>query len=130
MTASKNLLLALIAALTLTGCPPRESGSGNAGSGVVDPSADTAVSAGARAKIRTTLVELEKAAKAHDATEGQPPADLDALIAGGHWHDKDRKDPWGNDWVLVVSGNDVTAWCYGKDAAPGGEGINEDYKSH
>lgn len=129
MTPIKNLVLPLIAALTLSGCPPRESG-GNTGSGVIDPSANTAVSAGARAKIRTTLVGIENAAKAHNAREGQPPADLQALIDSASWHEKDRKDPWGNDWVLVVAGNDVTAWCYGKDGAPGGEGVNEDYKSH
>jgi hypothetical protein len=129
MAALKNVLLPLAAVLMLSGCPPREKEAPK-GLGVVDPSADNAVSAGARANIRTTLVEIEKAAKAHNATEGQPPADLQALITGGNWHDKDRKDPWGRDWVLVVSGNDVTVWTYGKDGAPGGEGVNEDYKSH
>jgi hypothetical protein len=123
----KKLLLPALAVLTLSGCPKKER---EPASGVVDPSADNAVSAGMRAKIRTTLVEIEKACKAHNAAKGELPADLQALIDGGHWHDKDRKDPFGKDWVVVVSGNDVTAWCYGKDGVPGGEGINEDYKSH
>lgn len=127
MTARKYLHLSLgwLAALALAGCPERP-----AASGVVDPSGNNAVSAGARAQIRTTLAGIEKACQAHNAAKGELPADLQALIDGGNWHDKDRKDPWGNDWVLVVEGNEVTAWSYGKDGAPGGEGENEDYKGH
>lgn len=129
MSTLKNLLFPLAAALTLSGCPPRDSNAPK-GLGVVDASADNSVSAAARANIRTTLSGIEDACKTHNAKEGAPPADLQALIDGGSWHDKDRKDPWGNDWVLVVSGNDVTVWTYGKDGAPGGSGVNEDYKSH
>lgn len=125
MNPLKTASIALIAS-TLCGCPKKQP----AATGVVDPSADNVVSAAVRGKIRVTLTELETACKAHNAKEGQPPADLQALIDGGMWHDHDRKDPWGRDWVLVVAGNDVTVWCYGKDGVPGGEGANEDYKSH
>lgn len=123
----RAILFALSAALTLTGCPAKEGGGSG---GPIDPSQNNAAGAGQRAQIRTTLASIEKAALTHSATKGQPPANLQELIDGGNWHDKDRKDPWGNDWVLVVEGGNVTAWTYGKDGQPGGAGEDEDYSGH
>lgn len=127
MTTLKSVLFATIAALALTGCPPKEQ---SAPSGPIDPSQNNAAGAGQRSQIKTTLASIEKAAQTHNAAKGAPPANLQELIDGGNWADKDRKDPWGNDWVLVVEGGTVTAWTYGKDGKEGGTGEDEDYKGH
>lgn len=126
MKPTLHVLLAL-AALALAGCPKKKEPEP---SGVVDPSAQNVVSAAARARIRTTLVEIEKACTSYNASQGQFPADLQALIDGGQWLDQNRADPWGHDWVIVSEGSQVTVYCYGRDGAPGGEGEDADWSSH
>jgi hypothetical protein len=118
---TKQLILALLVALALTGCPQRETPAG------IDASADNAVSAGARAKIKTTMEGIKKACQQFNAQEGTWPADMQALVDSGIWADGDRADPWGNDYVIRVEGNRITVLTYGADGEEGGEGRDTDF---
>ncbi len=61
----------------------------------------------------------------------QRPSNVEAAAWKGPYVNKeaDLKDPWGNEYVLVVPGNvnvDFDIISYGKDGQPGGEDENED----
>lgn len=121
----KTLLLAVLATLALTGCPKQKSTK----KGGPDPSANNAVSAGARAKIRSTLAGIKKACQQFNAEKGKWPADMQELVDSKIWRDEKRKDPWGNDFVIEVEGNKVTVLTYGADGEEGGTGADADFSN-
>lgn len=121
----KHLFIAALAVLAigLTGCPKSK----KTGAKGVDASADTAVSAGMRAKIRTSMKGIQKACTTYNAKQGKWPADMADLVEAKVWQEKDRADPYGNDYVIEIEGNTVKVTTYGADGEPGGEGRNADF---
>lgn len=116
---------ALALAAALTGCPP--AGGGAATPKGVDTSANNALGAGARAKIRTTMQGIKKAATTYNAEKGDWPASMDDLVAAGIWQEGQRADPWGNDYLIEGEGGRVRISTLGADGEVGGEGRDTDF---
>lgn len=120
---SRRVLLACSLVLALCGCPKAQKTKPKG----INPASNSALGAGARAQIRTTMQGIQKACITFNAKNGRWPEDMEDLVESKIWHAADRADPWGNDYVIECEGNKVTVTTYGADAQPGGEGRDTDY---
>lgn len=118
-------LAAFALSAVLTGCP--ESGGGASAPKGVDTSANNALGAGARAKIRTTMQGIQKACTTYNAKKGSWPESMDDLVAEGIWQEGQRADPWGNDYLIEIEGSTVRVSTLGADGEEGGEGRDTDF---
>ncbi len=70
---------------------------------------------------------IDSALKMYYARKGKYPdtaTGLKALVDGQYL--ETTKDPWGNDYVYTLEGNQPVITSYGKDGQPGGEGPDAD----
>lgn len=122
---SKSWGVCVVIALGALGCPQERS----APPPPVNAAAATALGAGQRANIRSTMSNIKKACTQFNAKEGTWPEDMQALIDSGDWLEQDRADPWGNDYVIEVEGNSLEVATYGADGEPGGEDADADFST-
>lgn len=115
----------LVVCLCALGCPRKQQETPPS----MNPGAATALGAGQRANIRSTMSNIKKACTAYNAKQGTWPEDMQALVDSGEWLDHERADPWGNDYVIEVEGNSLEVATYGADGEPGGEDANQDYST-
>ncbi|HBP21381.1 MAG TPA: hypothetical protein DEA08_26790 [Planctomycetes bacterium] len=116
---------ALVLSAALAGCP--QSGGGAPTPKGVDTSANNALGAGARAKIRTTMQGIQKACTSYNAKKGEWPTSMDDLVTEGIWQEGQRADPWGNDYLIEIEGSTVRVSTLGADGEEGGEGRDTDF---
>ncbi len=123
-----HVCLAIGLAACLSGCPentPTQKAVANPqGGGVAG-----FVGSANKVKLKAGLNAVLKAAQTYQATKGETPEDVETLVAEGLLTAEQGTDLWGNDYMIVADGNQLSVETFGADNAEGGEGANKDWNS-
>lgn len=87
-------------------------------------------------KAKSDLKTIYGAAVTYQAQTGDWPEQISELVNATDENglpipgtlDKMPKDPWGNEYVMEEGSYGPVFICYGKDNAPGGQGIDADHR--
>jgi hypothetical protein len=128
MKTLSTFCLTIALAACLSGCPestPTQKAVANpSGGGVAG-----FVGSANKVKLKAGLTAVLKAAKTYQATKGETPEDVETLVTEGLLTAEQGTDLWGNDYMIIVDGNQLSVETYGADNAEGGEGPNKDWST-
>jgi general secretion pathway protein G len=104
---------------------------------LVGPALFSNLGKGQRSAAQTQMDSLASALDGYRLDVGRYPRELDGLVendtgrdtwSGPYLQRADAvpKDPWGNDYVYTLVGEDFELLSYGADGAQGGEGDDAD----
>ena len=102
---------------------------------VVAPNVISKLSTSQVGVAKASISAIEDACTQYYLDNNSYPETLEQLVtvddAGAKYLNQETvpKDPWGQEFILEVDGDEILIWTYGADKSEGGEGKNRDFNN-